>query len=96
MIKNATIIHFMKGFSPLSEERIEEKLLEAGFHLHPREINTNNGSAAVVVRQENGQESVAFQFYADELVFYPDEFVGKTLAQAEALRHGRDVAYLRS
>ena len=95
MITDATIIHFMKGFSSLPENEIQKKLDAAGFQMPACEIDTNNGSAAVVVKTD-GAEAVAFQFYADELVFYPDEFVGKTLAQAEALRHGKDVAYLRS
>ena len=37
-----------------------------------------------------------FSYYPDEISFSESEFIGKTVAQAKALRHERDVAYLRS
>ena len=37
-----------------------------------------------------------FRWYADELYFTPQDVVGKTKEQAQALFHDRDVAYLQS
>ena len=45
---------------------------------------------------DDGHEEHLISFYSDELCFTPEEFVGKTSAQATALHMRRDVAYLRS
>ena len=45
---------------------------------------------------EDGVEQALFSYYPDELSFRADEFVGLTHAQACALRHQKDVAYLRA
>lgn len=45
---------------------------------------------------EDGVEQELFSYYPDELSFRADEFVGLTRDQARALRHKKDVAYLRA
>lgn len=49
----------------------------------------------VTVTFEDGTEKELFSFYPDEIMFYGEEFIGKTEEQAMSLRHARDVAYLR-
>ena len=46
--------------------------------------------------EEDGEFVKLFSFFQDELRFSADEFVGKTKAQCEELRHKKDVAYIRS
>jgi len=41
-------------------------------------------------------EERLFSYYADELHFSPEQFVGLTQAAAQKIRHDADVAYLRS
>ena len=43
-----------------------------------------------------GVEKMLFSFYPDEINFTASEFVGISIAEAYALRHQKDVAYLRS
>ena len=50
----------------------------------------------VRVKFSDGTEKDLFEFYPDELSFRWDEFVGLTEEEAYALRHRKDVAYLRS
>jgi hypothetical protein len=50
----------------------------------------------VEVTYEDGSTEVLFEFYPDELSFSESEFIGKTRDEALALRHNKDVAYLRS
>ena len=49
----------------------------------------------VRVTFEDGSEKELFRFYPDELSFRESEFIGLTEVEARALRHRRDVAYLR-
>jgi hypothetical protein len=50
----------------------------------------------VAVTYSDGIRETLFTFYPDELSFTEREFVGLTRDQALALRHRKDVAYLRS
>lgn len=50
----------------------------------------------VAVTYDDGTEETLFTFYPDELSFSEREFIGKTRTEAMALRHRKDVAYLRS
>lgn len=45
---------------------------------------------------EDGTEQMLFSYYPDEISFHASEFAGLTVAQANALKHQKDVAYLRS
>lgn len=45
---------------------------------------------------DSGEEVHLFWYYPDELSFTPEEFVGLTVDEARALKHKKDVAYLRS
>ena len=49
----------------------------------------------VVVTWEDGSVESLFEFYPDEIQFYPEEFVGLTREEAFQLRHKRDVAWLQ-
>jgi hypothetical protein len=50
---------------------------------------------AVRVDFSDGSRAELFAFYPDEIQFQADEFVGLTREEAMALRHKRDVNYLR-
>jgi len=50
----------------------------------------------VAVTYSDGIRETLFTFYPDELSFTEQEFIGLTRDQALALRHRKDVAYLRS
>ncbi len=45
---------------------------------------------------EDGSEKKLFSYYPDEISFTESEFIGLTESEAHALRHKKDVAYLRS
>ena len=50
----------------------------------------------VVATFEDGSSKTLFSFYPDELSFRASEFIGLTEAEAQALRHHKNVAYLQS
>ena len=50
----------------------------------------------VVATCEDGSTKKLFSFYPDEISFQPSEFVGLTEEEAEALRHRKDTAFLKS
>lgn len=54
------------------------------------------GHSVVEVDLSDGTSKRLFQFYADEISFTEQEFIGLTVEQAGALRHNRDVMYLMS
>jgi hypothetical protein len=54
------------------------------------------GYITVYADMSNGRALTLFRYYEDELCFSSQELVGKTKAQALALFHKKDVAYLRS
>lgn len=57
---------------------------------------TSQGAQQVVLHMADGSQQVAFTFYPDEVQFNAEEFTGKTLAEARALHHERDLQWLRS
>lgn len=54
------------------------------------------GRVTITATLSDGAREVLFSYYADELTFSEAELVGRTVPQARALRHERDVAYLRT
>jgi hypothetical protein len=50
----------------------------------------------VIVTLEDGSSRKLFSYYPDEISFTAAEFIGLTVAQAQDLRHRKDVAYLQS
>ena len=54
------------------------------------------GHSVVEAEFSDGTSKRLFQFYADEIQFTEQEFIGLTAEQAGALRHDRDVMYLMS
>jgi len=50
----------------------------------------------VTVTFNDGSRKELFEFYPDEISFCPTEFEGLTETEARALRHKKDVAYIRS
>jgi hypothetical protein len=50
----------------------------------------------VVATFEDGTTKPLFSFYPDEITFQAPEFTGLTEAEANALRHRKDVAFLKS
>lgn len=53
-------------------------------------------NTSVWLAYEDGSEEKAFDYYSDELSFYENEFVGKTVSEAISIKVQKDVAYLRS
>lgn len=54
------------------------------------------GYCTLTAELSDGTTERLFGYYIDELSFQDRELVGLTVEQARALRHMRDVAYLRS
>ena len=50
----------------------------------------------VVATFEDGTTKTLFAFYPDEITFRASEFIGLTEEEAKALRHRKDVAFLKS
>ena len=50
----------------------------------------------VIATFEDGSTETLFSFYPDEISFRAEGCIGLTREEAHALRHGKDVAYLRS
>jgi hypothetical protein len=50
----------------------------------------------ITVTFEDGKVKELFSFYPDEIYFSESEFIGLTEEEARALRHEKDIAYLRS
>lgn len=44
---------------------------------------------------DDGSQEVLFHYYPDETSFMESEFIGLTALEAKALRHLKDVDYLR-
>ena len=45
---------------------------------------------------DDGSDEILFHYYPDEISFTESEFIGLTALEAKALRHLKDVDYLRS
>ena len=54
------------------------------------------GHCTLTALLNDGSARKLFGFYIDELAFSDADLIGKTEEEAYALRHERDVAYLRS
>jgi hypothetical protein len=50
----------------------------------------------VIATFEDGTTRPLFSFYPDEITFQASEFTGLTEEEANALRHRKDVAFLKS
>jgi hypothetical protein len=50
----------------------------------------------VTVTFDDGSQKELFSFYPDEIRFDEGDLVGMTEAEARALRHQKDVAYLKT
>lgn len=50
----------------------------------------------VTLERSPHDTEVLFAFFPDEISFTREEVVGKTVDEVRALRHAKDVAYLRS
>lgn len=50
----------------------------------------------VVVTFDDGQRRELFAYYPDEISFGEGELIGLTEQEARALRHAKDLAYLRA
>ena len=54
------------------------------------------GPVDVVAVLDDGSTVTLFRYFPDELHFSANDFVGQTVEEARALRHRRDVDWLRS
>jgi hypothetical protein len=71
------------------------KIITCNIGPYPKDMFDMN-MPKVTVTFEDGSKKELFWFYPDELRFSEHEFVGKTEAEALALRTKKDIAYLRS
>lgn len=62
----------------------------------PKPVGFFDPMPKVIATFDNGERKELFEFYPDEISFGEGELVGLTEAEARALRHAKDVAYLRS
>jgi hypothetical protein len=62
----------------------------------PAQLDFGDPPPQVIVRVDNGREEILFSYFADELSFKPEEFIGLTKEEGKALFHRKDVEYLRS
>lgn len=70
---------------------------EIGPYPRPMPLGMLDPMPEVKVDLDDGTKGkVLFSFYPDELQFREQEFLGLTEDEAHALRHRRDVQYLRS
>jgi hypothetical protein len=54
------------------------------------------GYVKVIGTMEDGSKEELFSYYSDEIQFCETELVGLTSDEARALRHKKDVEYLKS
>ena len=54
------------------------------------------GPVDVVATLSDGNTVTLFRYFPDELRFTPSDFVGRSVEEARALRHRRDVDWLQS
>ena len=73
------------------------KIVKCDIGPHPRPMPEGmfDPMPEVTAEFEDGTLRLLFSFYPDEISFQPREFVGLTEKEAHALRHKRDVAYMR-
>lgn len=63
----------------------------------PSDRKVSRYEAEVHATMEDGSTNVpVFKFFDDELSFTPDEFVGKTIAEAREMKRRKDIEYLQS
>lgn len=53
------------------------------------------GPVDVVATLDDGTTEMLFRYFPDEIRFTSEELVGKTVEEARALRHQRDVDFLQ-
>ncbi len=92
--------HPVRAMYPVMIEEHETVLTEESILLTAGVIASVSftGRSAVLVEAtlDTGVVITLFTYYEDELQFSSSELVGRTVEQALALRHEKDVAYLRS
>jgi hypothetical protein len=62
----------------------------------PMPTGVSDPMPTITVTFEDGKVKELFSFYPDEIYFSESEFIGLTEEEARALRHEKDIAYLRS
>jgi len=62
----------------------------------PKPAGFRDPMPTVVATFDDGERKELFSFYPDEISFGEGELVGFTEREAHALRHAKDVAYLRA
>lgn len=62
----------------------------------PKPLGLFDPTPLVTATFDDGTTKQLFKFYPDEIVFDEGELVGLTEAEAHALRHEKDVRYLRA
>ena len=73
----------------------DKKIEEARITKMPKKLFDE--MPVVQVRLEGDKEFQAlFSYYPDELVFWPEEFIGLTLHEGRQLKFQKDLKYLRS
>ena len=84
------------GSDPLLEVHMKIIHCEIGPMPRPIPKGLMDKMPEVIVTYNDGTQETLFSYYPDEISFAENEFIGLTRDQAIALRHEKDVAYLRS
>lgn len=76
----------------------ERKIVKATLGPMPRPMpeGMSDPMPTVTVTFDDGAVVELFQFYPDEITFTPEGFIGLTEAEARALRHKKDVSFLKA
>jgi hypothetical protein len=99
IVEDCEVIEILDDL-PMTEEwgdRGERAVLETDSVATIAKVHfEGEGYITVYADMSNGRALTLFRYYEDELCFSSYELVGKTKAEALALFHEKDVAYLRS
>ena len=95
IIKECMLISRTRGWTRKTADELKSEMSERGFTIKPAEIKSY-GNATCIARLEDGSEIVVFYYYNDELYFNENQFIGKTVEEANEIRRRADIAYLRS
>lgn len=81
-------------------DEVDAKIAELGINAKVVSVEIHQGDSTgymeVHAKFDNGTEKIVATYFADELSFTPDEFIGLTSRQASDLHTRKDQSYLRS
>lgn len=73
----------------------DKKIVQCRITKMPKKLFDEMPVVMVVLEGETAEHAL-FTYYPDELVFWPEEFIGLTMHEGRRLKFEKDVKYLRS